>query len=177
MKECPCGAGFPYTDCCGPLIRGATFADTAEDLMRSRYTAYTKGEWEYLEQTRHHQDLQETIFTRSNLRSEEICWNKLEILKIEKGGAFDETGKVHFIAHYSENGEPKTLQENSAFLKEKGRWYYSQLKSKVIPASRKPSLSKSKIPSKPLVRNQPKIRRNEPCPCGSEKKYKKCCGR
>ena len=29
----------------------------------------------------------------------------------------------------------------------------------------------------PFVRNAPKIGRNEPCPCGSGKKYKKCCGR
>ncbi|SVD70987.1 uncharacterized protein METZ01_LOCUS423841, partial [marine metagenome] len=39
MKYCPCGTEFPYTDCCGPLIRGASPADTAEDLMRSRFTA------------------------------------------------------------------------------------------------------------------------------------------
>ncbi len=27
------------------------------------------------------------------------------------------------------------------------------------------------------IRTEPKIQRNEPCPCGSGKKYKKCCGK
>ena len=49
MKDCPCGTGFPYTDCCGPLIRGVGHADTAEDLMRSRFTAFALGHWDYLE--------------------------------------------------------------------------------------------------------------------------------
>ena len=43
MKDCPCGTGFPYTDCCGPLIRGASPADTAEDLMRSTVYCIFKG--------------------------------------------------------------------------------------------------------------------------------------
>ena len=53
MKDCPCGLQSPYADCCGPLVRGTGYADTAEDLMRSRYTAYTQRNWDYLIQTTH----------------------------------------------------------------------------------------------------------------------------
>ena len=59
MKDCPCGSNFPYTDCCGPLIRGTSFADTAEDLMRSRYTAFTENNWEYLVLTSHPKEKKE----------------------------------------------------------------------------------------------------------------------
>ena len=53
MEDCPCGTGFLYTDCCGPLIRGLSNADTAEDLMRARFSAFSKGTWDYLEKTRY----------------------------------------------------------------------------------------------------------------------------
>ncbi|MCA9066876.1 MAG: SEC-C domain-containing protein, partial [Planctomycetaceae bacterium] len=29
----------------------------------------------------------------------------------------------------------------------------------------------------PIVNDEPKVGRNDPCPCGSGKKYKKCCGK
>ena len=169
MKDCPCGANFPYTDCCGPLVRGAVPADTAEDLMRSRYAAFSKGEWDYLDKTRLTGDNEPETTGSSHYRKENIAWTKLEILDIKNGGAFDGEGEVTFVAHYEENGESKTLRETAKFIKQDGRWYYSERLSKVAPAVKATS-------GKPFVRGKPKVGRNDPCICGSKKKYKKCCG-
>jgi SEC-C motif-containing protein len=62
---------------------------------------------------------------------------------------------VEFKVHYQEAGAPLILHEKSRFIKEEGKWFY--LNGTVMP------------------RISVKIGRNEPCPCGSGKKYKKCC--
>ena len=169
MKDCPCGSNFPYTDCCGPIIRGAIPADTAEDLMRSRYTAFAKQEWKYLDKTRHSDDTESDGSQSSHYGQDSITWTKLEVFDSKKGGQNDDEGEVSFIAHYIEDDEEKTLQETSKFIKEDGRWYYSEKLSKVDPAIKATS-------GKPFVRDQPKVGRNDPCICGSKKKFKKCCG-
>ena len=168
MKDCPCGTGFPYTDCCGPLIRGVGHADTAEDLMRSRFTAMAKNQWDYLEKTLYPGDRKPA--RRPTRQPDGIDWTKLEIFDVRDGGASDDEGEVNFSAHYTENGEEKTLRETSKFIKENGRWYYSERQSKITAAIATPA-------SQPFVRGQPKVGRNDPCPCGSKKKYKKCCDR
>ncbi|MEC7640987.1 MAG: YchJ family protein [Nitrospinota bacterium] len=169
MKECPCGTAFLYTDCCGPIIRGTSHADTAEDLMRSRFTAFAKGKWDYLEKTSHPSERQEENSSSPKLHEKDILWTKLEILDVMNGGVLDEEGEVSFIAYYAEDGEEKTLRETSKFIKENGRWYYSQRRSQVTASPVKPA--------QPFKRSQPKVGRNDPCPCGSNKKYKKCCGK
>jgi SEC-C motif-containing protein len=170
MKDCPCGTGFPYTDCCGPLIRGAVFADTAEDLMRSRFTAFAKGQWDYIEQTRYPDGQELSAWYKSKFLHDGIFWTKLEIFDVKNGEVSDEEGEVGFVAHYTENGEDKTLQEVSRFIKEDGKWYYNEHESKIIS-------SETTSSSKPFTRDQPKVGRNDPCSCGSKKKYKKCCGK
>ncbi|TDJ58154.1 MAG: hypothetical protein E2O41_06625 [Nitrospina sp.] len=166
MKDCRCGMSFPYTDCCGPLIRGAIFADTAEDLMRSRYTATTQGNWDYLIQTtcadeRPHK-------SPADFEKGDIEWLGLEILGTRQGERHDAAGEVTFVARYREAGEANELQETSKFIKENGRWMYSEKQSTVHAA---PTPSRQ-----PVKRSSAKVGRNAPCPCGSGKKYKKCCG-
>lgn len=170
MKECPCGATFPYTDCCAPLIRGASPADTAEDLMRSRFTAFAKGIWDYIEQTRYPDGQELSAGYKTKFLHDGIAWKKLEIYDVKKGNASDEEGEVSFVAHYVENGEEKTLQEVAKFIKEDGKWYYNEHESRIISSDPAPSV-------KPFTRDQPKVGRNDPCPCGSNKKFKKCCGK
>ena len=113
MKDCPCGSNFPYTDCCGPLIRGTSFADTAEDLMRSRYTAFTENNWEYLVLTHHPKEKKEMARLESALLDEGVKWKRLEIKEILKGGREDGEGQVNFVAHYVKDGIPQTLRESS----------------------------------------------------------------
>jgi len=167
MKDCPCGMNFPYTDCCGPLIRGVSFADTAEDLMRSRYTAYTQGNWDYLTQTTCSDERADESSVK--FEKETLEWLGLDILSTRQGNIEDVEGEVTFAAHYSAEGQTEKLHETSKFIKENGRWMYSEKKSTVhtvvSPASS----------NKPVRRSAAKVGRNEPCPCGSGKKYKKCC--
>ena len=98
MKDCPCGSNFPYTDCCGPLIRCTSFADTAEDLMRSRYTAFTENNWEYLVLTSHPEEKKEMARLESDLVDQGAKWKKLEILDTSQGGMQDSEGQVDFVA-------------------------------------------------------------------------------
>jgi SEC-C motif-containing protein len=138
--------------------------------MRSRFTAFAKGRWNYLEQTKYPDGQELSAWYKTKFMHDEISWTKLDIVDVEKGGPFDEEGEVSFIAHYEEKGEKKTLQEVSKFIKEEGKWFYNEHESKIISSA--PSLA-----TKTFVRDQPKVGRNDPCPCGSNKKYKKCCGK
>ncbi len=138
--------------------------------MRSRFTAFAKRQWEYLEQTRYPDGRELSAWYKSKFLHEGISWIKLDILSVKNGESTDEEGEVGFVAHYVENGEDKKLQEVSKFIKEDGKWYYCEHESRIIPSDPAPS-------SKPFTRDQPKVGRNDPCPCGSNKKYKKCCGK
>ena len=170
MKDCPCGSNFPFTDCCGPLIRGTAFADTAEDLMRSRFTAFIQKNWEYLVITSHPEEKKEMARLGPELVDDEVEWKRLEILGTRAGSRDDSEGQVDFIAHYTRGDQEQTLRESSRFYKINGRWVYKRKDSKLplVPVS---------LPGKPktFVRNEAKVGRNDPCPCGSGKKYKKCC--
>ncbi len=171
MIDCPCGSNFPYTDCCGPLIRGTAFPDTAEDLMRSRYTAFTQKNWEYLVITSHPEEKKEMARLGSNLIDDEVVWKGLEIINTRAGGHNDTQGQVDFVAHYIKDDTEQTLRESSRFYKINGHWVYSRNDSTLPPVP----VSSGEKP-KTVVRGEAKIGRNQPCPCGSGKKYKKCCG-
>ncbi len=115
---CPCGSGKDYVACCEPLHTGKTIAVTAEQLMRSRYSAYVTGNIDYLIETT--DPSQRKHYSRKEIQrwAEESEWLKLEIL------AADET-IVEFRAFYRDG--KKMLQvhrERSTFRKEGGKWYY-----------------------------------------------------
>jgi SEC-C motif-containing protein len=170
MKDCPCGSNFPFTDCCAPLIRGTGFPDTAEDLMRSRYTAFTHGNWEYLVLTSHPEEKKEMARLGPELIADGVVWQKLEILGTRAGGQEDSQGQVDFASYYTKDGIAQTLRESSRFYKINGRWVYSRKDSTLPPVPVSPQTK-----PKTVVRDKAKIGRNDPCPCGSGKKYKKCC--
>jgi len=178
MKDCPCGLNSPYTDCCGRLIRGGGYADTAEDLMRARYSAFVKKEWKFLHDTLCAEERAGTTPRDLEKGSSGLEWNKLEIHGTRGGGPADDEGEVEFVAHYTEDGADKSLHERSAFFKERGRWVYSENKSSNhVHAAGEDCGHEAPPQKKPVVRDQPKVGRNDPCPCASGKKYKKCCGR
>ena len=162
MATCPCGSIASFEKCCGPLLAGEKTAATAEALMRSRYTAYTRKAIEYLLSTNH--PAQKDAYDLESMRkwAEEADWDGLEIIATEQGGQADETGQVEFIARYTENGNRREHHEIGNFKKQDGKWYYYD------GATPGPAT---------FVRREPKIGRNAPCPCKSGKKYKKCCGR
>ncbi len=160
MNKCPCGSNLSYEECCKPLISGERNAQTAEELMRSRYAAYTQSEVDYILSTTHPEHRAE--YSEDSIRewADNATWHSLEILKTVDGTAQDEQGEVEFIVYYTQDGARTRHHELSEFRKKDGKWYFRDGKS---------------IKPKPLKHDTPKVGRNEPCPCGSGKKYKKCC--
>jgi SEC-C motif-containing protein len=157
--ECPCGAGRPLARCCGPYLGGAP-ASTALALMRSRYTAYVRGAIAYLVET-HAEETRGGLDREAIARwSRETRWQGLEIVATERGGEADDAGIVEFIARGTTRGAAFAQRERSRFRREGGRWYYVDGEVGGVPARR------GEGPG-----------RNEPCPCGSGLKYKRCCGR
>jgi SEC-C motif domain protein len=160
MTNCPCGSNKLFSECCEPYLSGTSNAPTAEALMRARYSAHVTANIDFIEQTIHPDARAE--FNRENARkwAEESQWHSLEILNVIGGKEDDVEGSVEFIAAYSQKGERIDHHELSTFRKEAGTWTFVD----------------GRMVNKPFRRDQPKIGRNDPCLCGSGKKYKKCCG-
>jgi len=117
--SCPCESGLDYDLCCGRFIDEGALPETAEQLMRSRYTAFTLDRISYLEKTWHPTTRPASIETDNNVR-----WLGLKIRRAEQGGADDEEGVVEFVARYKIDGRGYRLHEISRFAKENGQWLY-----------------------------------------------------
>jgi SEC-C motif-containing protein len=154
---CPCGSEKNFDVCCGPYLAGAAIPPTAEALMRSRYTAYARLDDKYLLAT-WHPDTRPSNPNPSD-EGDGNVWTGLNILRTEAGQPGDTTGVVEFIAHCEFNDAPSQLHEISDFTHDGERWFYVDGRGQ-----------------QPIRRESPKVGRNEPCPCGSGKKFKKCCG-
>ena len=149
---CICGLGESTETCCGPIIKGERPAPTAEALMRSRFAAYALGEIDYILGSLHPEHREDVDRGATETWSKNATWKNLEILSTEAGGAEDEKGTVEFKAHFELNGVPQIHHERGQFAKHAGRWYY---------------VDGDVIGSKPVVREGPRIGRNDPCHCGS----------
>lgn len=161
MTDCPCGSEKTFAKCCEPYISKAGSAPTAEALMRSRYTAFTKADMDYVTKTHHPKTRAELDIKGTEQWAKAAQWQKLEVVNIEDGEQNDESGVVEFKAHYKLQGETCVLHEVGKFERKQGRWYYVD----------------GDLPQiKQYRRETPKIGRNDPCTCGSGKKFKKCCG-
>jgi SEC-C motif-containing protein len=161
MAECPCGSGSEYEKCCSLYIKDGIPVPTAEKLMRARYSAYALGEVDFIMST-HEVEAKDLAESRKATEdwSKGSDWQGLEILKTSKGGEDDEKGTVEFKAHYMIDRARYTHHEISSFERKNGKWLFVE----------------GQEINKPVHREEPKISRNAPCPCGSGKKYKKCCG-
>ena len=162
MELCPCGSQMEYSACCEPYISGAALAPTAEKLMRARYSAYSKTAVDFIIATTIAEKKKECDEKAIRDWSEHSTWHKLEIISTEKGTPSDTEGAVEFIAHFSEGGIQKNYHEKGTFKKIDGAWLYVD-----------GEIQKQK----PFVRSEAKQSRNDPCSCGSGKKFKKCCGK
>jgi SEC-C motif-containing protein len=160
MSACPCGSGQELQSCCGPILEGAS-APTPEALMRARYTAHVLGNFEFLEKSLHSGTRENVDKAKLRKWSEMVSWQGLEVLGAEGGGPEDDKGRVSFVARYSVGETPQEIREDAEFVRENGEWRY--LDGQVHGHT-------------PYRREAPKVGRNDPCPCGSGKKYKKCCG-
>ena len=123
---CPCGSEKESSNCCTPLINGITEAKTAEELMRSRYTAFTRADINYLVRTQLPSAGLRKEKERKKLKkwAQSVEWLYLSVMKVIDGGENDETGKVIFRAFYIQNEEYENIYEESLFEKIEGKWFY-----------------------------------------------------
>jgi len=121
---CPCKSRKTYASCCLPFHQGKAKPETAEQLMRSRYSAYFFRLVDYLVETTH-PDTREPGLRRSLEKViHQANWSYLTILGVAQGGKDDKRGKVEFVADYYVDAEPYELHEISRFKRFKGAWKY-----------------------------------------------------
>jgi SEC-C motif domain protein len=153
---CLCGSKLVYGECCQPFHTSEKIPVTAEALMRSRYTAYALHNAAYLQATWDATKRPERI----DFSKENIDWLRLEVTETKKGGAKDNKGLVTFKAYYRQDDEEHVMNEISRFTKHDGQWFYLD----------------GVIKSIGKISGQVNLGKNAPCPCGSGKKFKRCCG-
>ena len=161
-NECPCKSGKTFGECCAEIIAGTRKAPTAEAVMRARYTSYATGDVDYLRRSATKEVQAEFDEASSRAWSKAADWHGLEVIRTEQGGEGDDKGVVEFRALYTANNEFCNHHEVAQFVREDGEWKFADGEL---------------VGEKPIVREAPKVGRNDPCPCGSGKKYKKCCGK
>ncbi|GAB3599381.1 YchJ family protein [Microbacterium tumbae] len=116
--RCPCSSGDTFEACCGPILAGAP-APTAERLMRSRFTAYARGDAVHLLRTWHPSTQPSALEL-----GDDIAWRRLDVLETVDGGPFARAGEVLFEAFYREAGAPASMRERSSFVREGREWLY-----------------------------------------------------
>lgn len=156
---CPCGSGARFADCCEQVINGERESQTAEELMRARYAAIVTGAIAFIVASNHSRTRREIDIPYIREWSQNSTWRGLEIIGTRLVDS--NTAYVSFEAQFTQDGKDRSHREKSLFERENGQWRFvtgDELKN-------------------PTVRHEaPRPGRNEPCPCGSGKKYKKCCG-
>src|SRR5690606_22001889 len=167
MSVCPCRLmdekKLNLDECCGPILHGKKKASTAESLMRARYSAYAEKNISFIDETQIIVE-NEAFNKEEALRwAESSDWLGLEVKKTQKGEENDSIGVVEFIAHYKDKASGTELNhhETALFSKSAEGWKFKE--GQIHGAQ-------------PIKRLAPKVGRNDPCSCGSNKKFKKCCG-
>ncbi len=162
---CPCRTLEPketqllFPECCLPKLLGEVLPKNGEETMRSRYSAFVTGQIQYLIDSHHPDTRKELNVDELGQWSKEAEWESLKILKTTSLSKDEE--EVEFICRYSLNSKVQNHHELSTFKKDKSqKWFFYD----------------GKLINDTVVRSAPKIGRNDPCSCGSGKKFKKCCG-
>lgn len=150
MQICPCQSQRAYADCCQPFHRQEMWPADAEELMRSRYSAYTLQDIDYIVQTTVPSQQESLNTAAMQTWSRETDWRGLDVLS-HVSGIGKNHAQVEFTAYFNSGGKVQHHHERSAFVKIDGRWYFID-------------------PTVPL----PTMK--QPCICGSAKKFKACCG-
>lgn len=156
MSFCPCGSQRTYEQCCGVYIDTEQYPQTPEQLMRSRYSAYSLAKIDYITKTMKGAPLVNFNPQEAKVWAQSITWIGLTVMQ-----SFMETpekGFVEFSATFLDRNRLKVIHELSEFNKENDLWFY-------VNGTNRELSDKN---------NNKKIARNSPCPCGSGKKFKNC---
>ena len=150
---CPCGSENNYEDCCQSFIEAQAKPQTPEQLMRSRYTAYSKAQIDYIKNTMLGKPLIRFNEDEAKKWAESITWLNLQVIETSMENV--DKGFVEFIASFLDKNNLKCIHERSEFHKQNDCWFYVDGVDKEV---------------KPKI----KLGRNSPCPCRSGKKFKNC---
>jgi len=150
-NACLCGSQQNYKNCCEPLLLGDKQAGTPEQLMRSRFTAYAQKNARYIYQTYASEKQAENPVKEIKEFATSCRFISLSVIDTNNDG---DRGVVEFKANYFYQNLYCELHERSQFIKEQDQWRY--LDGIIFPVA------------------DIKVGRNDDCPCGSNKKYKKC---
>lgn len=150
MRLCPCDSGTEYSLCCQPYLNASQHPTKPAQLMRSRYSAFVLHNADYLVSSWHPTRRYQGLVSELSEGFGSAEWLGLTIFE-ESPGKEDNEAYVSFVARFQEKGNLKAIIERSRFLKENDQWYY-------------------------VDGIRPSFGRNDACPCGSGKKFKKCCG-
>ncbi|KGQ44918.1 preprotein translocase subunit SecA [Gallibacterium anatis] len=150
--QCPCQSGLEYQDCCQPLHQYQKIASTAEQLMRSRYSAFVLAEIDYIVKTT--VPLQQTLLNSKALYqwARNTEWDGLEIVKVVPE-MDNNHALVEFNAFFLHENKRMTHHELSAFVRIAQQWYFLD----------------------PTVATKWGLK--EPCFCHSGRKFKQCCAK
>lgn len=159
-QECYCGSGKNFDGCCEPIIKGIADARTPEELMRARFSAHCIQDYAFLVTSTHPEHRADVNEEEISGWASKVVWTGLEVHSATPGASDDE-GQVSFTAHFSVKDTPQELREDALFATANGKWHY---------------VDGMVHGQTPYQREMPRIGRNEQCPCGSGKKFKKCCG-
>jgi len=160
-EHCYCGSSRAFAECCEPIIQGAAKARTPEELMRARFSAHCTQSFQFLVDSIHPDHREGVSVEELEQWSPKVNWEKLEVHSATPGET-DDTGTVSYTAHYTVKDVAQELREDSTFRRENGEWMYID---GIVHGE------------EPYRRENPKVGRNDPCPCGSGLKYKKCHGK
>ena len=153
---CPCGSGQKFATCCEPVLSRQKVAETAEQVMRSRFTAHVLHDSAHLHRT--YLPTSKKPYVAEEETGEPMEWTRLTIHshepEVKPGVSY-----VDFTAYYKNGDSEGAMHEKSEFLRVDGEWLFNR------PLRQGPAPVKSAV----------KAGRNDPCPCGSGKKYKHCC--
>lgn len=150
--RCPCNSGEIFENCCKPFLDRAISPNTPEQLMRSRYTAYHQNNFKYIYDTYVAPKQAELTIESLSTHSTNTNWVNLTVNGIPK------SDQVDFTATYQEGKQFFQLHECSTFIIENGCWRYQNGEIFTDSGEIHPG-------------------RNDKCPCKSNIKFKKCCGK
>nr|WP_320131217.1 YchJ family metal-binding protein [uncultured Holophaga sp.] len=123
-RPCPCTSKRLYPQCCEPYLTGKKVPETAEQLMRSRFSAYAMQRPDYLIATTAAKERAELDAEELKAYCKEIKCISLKVISTEGGGKSDREGKVLFHASLQYGGRRVLHRELSTFTREEGRWVY-----------------------------------------------------
>lgn len=150
-NTCFCNSKKDYCNCCEPIHLAKINAQTPEQLMRSRYSAYVLKNAKYIYKTYASEKRAENPVKDIKDFADSCRFTKLTIVD---SAHEEKQGFVEFKANYFYQNLYCELSEKSRFIKEDNQWRY--LDGVIYPVA------------------DIKVGRNDDCPCGSSKKYKKC---